>query len=612
MIEKKKPIALDNIENDLPVVPSISNMDDLTALPEDSPENFSFPESENTEPEAILEIPSFLGLDTLDVATAVTQTIRNFSRDSLESPDSLNSLNSFHTFRKLSEISDYINEESSPVQQSEIPDFDNPEESDTEQLPEIPSFLDHDPDLNSDFDEDAENLPDISDFLNLSQNLENSQKNPGVNQNNQEKELIIPEKPENFSVSENLQDLQAAAQEILPEIPSVSDLSDLDFLSMPGNSAFCPEFSEPSGNPEENLLLPEIPSVSDENWDERISTESGRNSDVTENPENPETVPIAELPLSLTALHYLQKIEIHDSLELLETSREALESIPEMDAKTLREILHVRQLQKQNQNQNQNQIQPVSEEFEVLLEMFLKDLEQIGVSESRQLRLKSYLRAIRPEKTEKNTCFSAWYREPHVQMQLDKQIKGLLRKRQMSGLSVNMLADSLPRSLDREILMGMLREMLRADRLMESRDGFYTLKYPPVLKFLADNTDQKQQHIQVLQQRMNGMTPEEIAEQSGMSKERVLEIQNRTLRLVQKLCLINRTSVYEERFRPLYESYELNQEVFGILTKESEQVFRYLELVAFPGSKQPDEVFTDLSVPGWVRENWRAYRNRIF
>ncbi|MDE7121915.1 MAG: hypothetical protein K2O42_07125, partial [Oscillospiraceae bacterium] len=205
----------------------------------------------------------------------------------------------------------------------------------------------------------------------------------------------------------------------------------------------------------------------------------------------------------------------------------------------------------------------------------------------------------------------AWYQEPHVQMQLDKQIKGLLRKRQMSGLSVNMLADSLPRSLDREILKEMLREMLHADRVMESRDGFYTLKYPPVLKFLADNTDQKQQHTQVLQQRMDGMTPEEIAEQSGMSREHVLEIQNRTLRLVQKLCLINRTSVYEERFRPLYESYELNQEVFGILTKESEQVFRYLELVAFPGSKQPDEVFTDLSVPGWVRENWRAYRNKI-
>ncbi|MDE5769011.1 MAG: hypothetical protein K2H82_06465, partial [Oscillospiraceae bacterium] len=297
----------------------------------------------------------------------------------------------------------------------------------------------------------------------------------------------------------------------------------------------------------------------------------------------------------------------HDSLELLEPSREALESIPGMDAKTLREILQVRQLQKQNQTPEQ----PVSEEFELLLELFLKDLERIGVSEKRQIRLKAYLRAVRPAKTEKTACFAAWYQEPHVQMQLDKHIKGLLRKRQMSGLSVNMLADSLPRSLDREILTGMLREMLRADRLMESRDGFYTLKYPPVLKFLADNTDQKQQHIQVLQQRMDGMTPEEIAEKSGISKEHVLRIQNRTLRLVQKLCLINRTSVYEERFRPLYESYELNQEVFGILTRESEQVFRYLELVAFPGNKQPDEVFTDLNVPGWVRENWRAYRNKI-
>ncbi|MDE6088510.1 MAG: hypothetical protein K2G25_09015, partial [Oscillospiraceae bacterium] len=494
----------------------------------------------------------------------------------------------------------------------EIPDFDSLTASETENLPEIPSVLDHDPDWNPDFDTDrnAENLPDISDFLNFFQNPE---ENPGSAQNAQSPEPAIPEKPENFSMSENLQALQTAAQEILPEIPSVSDLSDLDFFRMPGNSIFYSEFAEHFGNSEnsenweENSLLPEIPSVSNENWEEKISTESGKFFDFTENPESPESVPIAELPLSLTALHYLQKIEIHDSLELLEASREALESIPEMDAKTLREILHVRQLQKQNQTP----AQPVSEEFELLLELFLKDLERIGISEKRQIRLKAYLREVRPAKTEKTACFAAWYQEPHVQMQLDKQIKGLLRKRQMSGLSVNMLADSLPRSLDREILTGMLREMLRADRLMESRDGFYTLKYPPVLKFLADNTDQKQQHIQVLQQRMDGMTPEEIAEKAGISKEHVLGIQNRTLRLVQKLCLINRTSVYEERFRPLYESYKLNQEVFGILTKESEQVFRYLELVAFPGNKQPDEVFTDLSVPGWVRENWRAYRNKI-
>ncbi|MDE5755400.1 MAG: hypothetical protein K2H89_12830 [Oscillospiraceae bacterium] len=153
----------------------------------------------------------------------------------------------------------------------------------------------------------------------------------------------------------------------------------------------------------------------------------------------------------------------------------------------------------------------------------------------------------------------------------------------------------------------MLQDMLSADRLIESRDGFYTLKYPPVLKFLADNTAEKEQHIQVLRQRLDGMTLEEIARQMEISQEYVLEIQNRTLRLVQKLCLINRTSVYEERFRPFYENYDLDQKIFQILTKESEQVFRYLELVAFPGSKSPENVLTDMGVPGWVRGNWNEY-----
>ena len=109
MVEKKKRIAQDNAEDGLPVVPSISNIDDLTDLPADFSGNFgfpeSFPESGRTEPEAILEIPSFLGLDTLDLTKAVIQTVHDFPEDSLDS------------LRKLPEVPDYVNGEFSQEQQ---------------------------------------------------------------------------------------------------------------------------------------------------------------------------------------------------------------------------------------------------------------------------------------------------------------------------------------------------------------------------------------------------------------------------------------------------------------------------------------------------------------
>ncbi|MDE5753534.1 MAG: hypothetical protein K2H89_03185, partial [Oscillospiraceae bacterium] len=293
MIKKKNS---PDVNNDMPTVPSISNMDGLI-----SSETLSFPESD-AEPKAVLEIPSFSGLDTLDVATAVTQTIHEVSQEA---------------FHNLPEIPDYATES---VQKQLIPSFldsgtemQNEQEladeiielenlADTGNIPEIPSFS-HESEL-----QELQNLPDISEFIAFSQDAPHLQ----------DAEMAIPERPRNVVFQG---DLQEAAKDILMHVPSVSDLSDLDILGVSGVSAF-PAVS--AAEPDESSCLPEIPSVSYDNWEEKIKIETKKSqteSAFRQNPENEETVPIAELPLSLNALHYLQKIEIHDSLELLETSQ---------------------------------------------------------------------------------------------------------------------------------------------------------------------------------------------------------------------------------------------------------------------------------------------------
>lgn len=594
----KKNNSYDDVHNKMPVVPSISNINDL---PEILTENVPFPESD-AEPEAILDIPSFSGMDTLNVATAITQTISDLEKDPFQK-DNLPEIpvcseDISGQIQKIPSFSDFdesLQEENQEALLAEMSEFEHVK---IENMPEIPSLSDQNEADN--FDIRMESLPDISTFLAFTEHTEIFDKKSDENDM-----PPIPELPENGSFHGNLQDDE---KEILSEVPSVSDLDTISsgFIM----NSMIPTFQDKkflSDNPiEENSYFPEVPSVLDDDWKEKDI--AGELTEIRQEFDD-ETLPIAELPLSLNALHDLQKIGIQNSLELLEITQEALESVPDINAKTLHEILHVRQLQQEKQAEKPLQ-QPVSETSELLLDEFLKELEGIGISEKKQMHLKAYLRAVKPECSDKKTCFATWYHELHVQLQLDNYITGLLRKRQMSGLSVEMLRESLPASLDKQILEDILQDMLSADRLIESRDGFYTLKYPPVLEFLADNTSEKEQHIAILKQRMNGDTPEQIAQEKNISKEHVLRVQNKILRLVQKLCLINRTSVYEERFRPLYETYDLTQEIFKILTKESEQVFRYLQLVSFPGSKHPEEVLQDMGVPGWVRENWQEYLSR--
>ena len=254
---------------------------------------------------------------------------------------------------------------------------------------------------------------------------------------------------------------------------------------------------------------------------------------------------------------------------------------------------------------------PISKEVSDFLLDFLEELKEIGVPERKHRTLKLYLCAAHQEKSRtREACYADWYREQHVKFFLDQKITAQFRNRQMSGLSLEMLQEDMPVSLSRKILSDMIHEMIEADRIHQARDGYYILKYPTVLEFLTENTQENEQHIDVIRQRMNGSSVEEIARKMGKSKEYILKIQNNLLRLVQKLCLINSTSVYEERFRPLFERYNLSKEIFTSLTKDSEQVYQYLSMISIAGSAKPEEMKYDFGVPDWIRAAWKELQKQ--
>lgn len=580
---------------DLPEVPSISNIDTLEL--EKLADSFPYAEMLETEPEAVLDIPSFSGLDTLDIATAselIQDLEENSQKESLPDIPVFSSEKTEKT-EALIEIPSFADETEPEKENSELmAEMLNFSETDGEQesLPAIPSFLDEsEPEKKN---AEPENLPEISSFFKFDSE---KAKTPAVD---------VPERPD----EEFQGDLSEAAKDILPLIPSVLDFSDIDMLSMPSNvndnAALLDEDAD---------YLPEIPSVSD--WEENDSDTIPAFDEPEEEMLTPmteemlaeeEIVYVEEMPLSVKAKNSLLRANIRSSRQLLLVSQETLRAIPYMDEKTLQEIWKYKE-------SKENLVYPVlkamSKEVSQYLDEFIEELTDLNIEQSKQRALKLYLCAALPDKNRtKENCWNIWYREKHVIGLLDRYITGLIRNRQMSGLSETMLREDMPVSMDKKILTEILQEMKENDRIHETRGEYYILKYPSVLEFLKENTEEKDQHIDVIRFRMQGNTLSEISKKTGYSKEHVMRIQNRLLRLVQKLCLINSTSVYEERFRPLFERYNLSSEIFTALTKEPVEVYQYLSLISVPGSAKPEDMKFDFGVPDWVRAAWKNYQEQ--
>ena len=577
---------------DLPEVPSISNIDTLKL--EDLEGSF-LAEMLETEPEAVLDIPSFSGLDTLDIESAAQMIddleeennrkeppleIPSFSSDEKEEKQEIPAIPSF---------SDETNfEEPSPEIASQILSLEN-----QENIPAIPSFLDETDSEPVKPEPEPENLPEISSFFKF--DSEKEKPAPAIE---------VPERPD----EEFKGDL--AELDILPQIPSVLDLNEMDLLSMPGNvNDNFPLLDEDAD------YLPEIPSVTD--WDAQEEEEPSIPGidDPDEEMLEPvteemlaeeEIVYVDEMPLSVKAKNGLLRIPIRNSRQLVLTSEAQLRTIPYMDEKTLQEILRY---QKSKEHPVYPAARSVPKEIKNYLEEFLEELSELDISQTRQKALKLYLCDALPEKNRtKENCYLAWYQEPHVYQLLDRYITGLIRNRQMSGLSENMLREDMPVSMDKKILSQILTDMKNSDRIHETRGEYYILKYPTVIEFLIENTEEKEQHIEVIRMRMQGRTLAEISKKTGYSKDHVSRIQNKLLRLVQKLCLINSTSVYEERFRPLFERYNLSSEIFTALTKEPFEVYQYLSMISVAGSAKPEEMKYDFGVPDWIRAAWKKYQ----
>ena len=174
-------------------------------------------------------------------------------------------------------------------------------------------------------------------------------------------------------------------------------------------------------------------------------------------------------------------------------------------------------------------------------------------------------------------CYAIWWQEAHVQEALCAYILSCVKENSMFGISAFAILEKLPPSITAEMLSDILNELTENSQLV-LQDALYYPVTVPVMEAFGDKSGER--YASVLKKRMDQYTLEEIAEIYDLTRERVRQLQEKALRILQHRCQIEGILLTEERFRPLYETYQLTKEEFTALTGAEEQAYGFLQLVS--------------------------------
>lgn len=312
---------------------------------------------------------------------------------------------------------------------------------------------------------------------------------------------------------------------------------------------------------------------------------------------------IDDTTLSVRARNCLRRNGVHILSELLKVSAEELTGFSNLGAKTLQEILEFREKLRDKLFVLQAPDESLfSAETLAYLDEFLEEIRMLKI-EKKHLRA-SLLAELHENCNDMESCYAIWWQETHVQEALRAYVISCVRENPMFGISAFAILEKLPSSVSTEMLSDILNELTENGQLV-LQDALYYPVTVSAIKAFGDKSGER--YVSVLKKRMNQCTLEEIAEIYDLTRERVRQLQEKALRTLRHECQIQGILLTEERFRPLYESYQLTKEEFTALTGAEEQAYGFLQLVSKCGDKSPEMIVYDESLPRWMRNNWIHY-----
>ncbi len=158
-----------------------------------------------------------------------------------------------------------------------------------------------------------------------------------------------------------------------------------------------------------------------------------------------------------------------------------------------------------------------------------------------------------------------------------------------NGIAMGDLRDTMPPGMPDEVFRSYLDELVEQRWVHIWRDILVEIRYPTLEEYVNSIEDQRRRII--LQERLQGLTMEQLAAKHGMTQQRVSDILRK--------MVVRFPHLLESRYLYIVNHYEISREDFTDAFQEDSSVFQFLEMVRDRSeTRRPlEQILNDEAIP---------------
>ncbi|GKU77197.1 DNA-directed RNA polymerase subunit alpha C-terminal domain-containing protein [Paenibacillus sp. L3-i20] len=305
-------------------------------------------------------------------------------------------------------------------------------------------------------------------------------------------------------------------------------------------------------------------------------------------------IPIDQLEFSVRAYNCLHSSGIKYASELTDIKIEDLLGIKNMGSLSAKEILSVMQnivFQTSDDLQTKSEKIPLVNEIcsSVILEIkkYIINAHAGLLYQEAESIIEEYISTHPDIKELKIELITSIYNANFFQVTVKHFLIELVEKFRY-GTTTSTLLNYLPKHLDgTAIVEKMVSSLISDDLIAVTSNGALERKYLTVQEYAR--TLYKEKDRTLFEERMNGVTLEEIGQQYGVTRERVRQIVLKHMN--------NRPHLREDRYADVFRKYSFSKADFSLLFNEPLSTFNYLSLAYEPGTIALDMLVEDEFFP---------------
>ena len=211
------------------------------------------------------------------------------------------------------------------------------------------------------------------------------------------------------------------------------------------------------------------------------------------------------------------------------------------------------------------------------------------------------------EKTEvsEETFVQFIYQKPDVQEAIKNKILEIVGN-YPDGISLSDLLDRMPKHLSNTVITEQFVFDLEGIDQIEEKEGKLVRIFPRFSSYIEKNLSGREKEIVL--KRISGLTLETIANDYGLTRERVRQIYNKAVR--------NKPRVREDDYLYAFEHYQISKENFQFaFPNEPDETFYYLSFSAvskFEDRKPLEAALEDENIPTRIRRQLEKATNKNY